>query len=177
MENKMHQLHLSALSFAKMSWVELDASINDEMCITGEHSHNGGAGRISSPPFVLMMAGEDSLLRSNSVREDLTRSSGPPKSRLKDDRCGGAEAGRGGTDGWFFGLDLKVLRGGERNASLNLRFVGEGGAEDELSAISSVTMIGRLTGESLSFVKRPKEFVLGRGVGEIRTVRSAMIKE
>jgi hypothetical protein len=72
---------------------------------------------------------------------------------------------------------LNVFRGGERNASLKLRFVGEEGAEDDVSAISSVTMIGRLTGEASRLVKRPKLFVFGRGVGEIKTVKSVMIKE
>jgi hypothetical protein len=59
---------------------------------------------------------------------------------------------------------------------LKLRLVGDEGAEDDLSAISSVTMIGRLTGDSLRLVNRPKLFVFGRGVGDIKTVRSAMIK-
>lgn len=46
------------------------------------------------------------------------------------------------------------------------------------AAISRVTMIGRLTGESMRRAKRPKLVLIGgyNGVGEIRTVRSAISK-
>jgi hypothetical protein len=47
------------------------------------------------------------------------------------------------------------------------------------AAISRVTMIGRLTGESTRRAKRPKLVFIGgyNGVGEIRTVKSAISKE
>lgn len=76
------------------------------------------------------------------------------------------------------GLDFQVFRGGDNNAwSFTWVSVGDEGAEVEpLSAISSVTMIGRLTGDSLRLVNRPKADDLrgGSGLGEIRTVRSAI---
>jgi hypothetical protein len=89
---------------------------------------------------------------------------------------GGADEGRMG-DERLVGLDFQVFLGGERRVSSGER-IGEHGADSEFLSDSRVTMIG-VTGRLTVLVNlKPPDLVGGRsGVGEIRTVKSAILKE
>lgn len=99
----------------------------------------------------MLIKGEDILRSNNEVLKGSSTTADPSKSTLKERRSGGAERGRGGKAGlWTLGRDFQVFRGGESKVrSFTCVSIGDEGAEVEPpSAISSVTIIERLTGGS-----------------------------